>query len=90
MDVDMIHLQPTHRQGDIMVEYKRSYLKKAVRLTLLATHCGITLNTLSRIIHNHLKPSDDLAQRLAETANKLSFSEDYFKAEDFIPRHLRK
>jgi transcriptional regulator with XRE-family HTH domain len=69
---------------------KRIHLKRSVKLNLLASRCDISPMTLSRIINNHIKPSDDLARRLAETANQLCFSEDYFKAEDFIPRHLRK
>lgn len=72
-----------------MKENKRNYLKKSLKLNLLAAYCGISPITLSRIIHNHSKPSQALAEKLAEGANKLCIADDYFKPEDFIPRHLR-
>ena len=73
-----------------MTVNKRNYLKRSLKLNLLAARCEISPMTLSRIINNHIKPSDELAQRLADTANQLCFSEDYFEARDFIPNHLRK
>jgi transcriptional regulator with XRE-family HTH domain len=69
-----------------MKVYKRRFLKKNVKLSLLAERTGITLSYLSRIINNHLVPSDDLARCLAEQANVLSFQEGYFTAADFIPK----
>ena len=69
-----------------MKVYKRQFLKKHVKLSLLAERTGITLGYLSRIINNHLVPSDELAQSLAEQANVLSFQTDYFTAKDFIPK----
>ena len=71
-----------------MIVRKRNYLKRMVKLYILADQCGIRPQTLSRIINNHIKPSEELAQKLADTANKLCFTEDYFEARDFIPRHL--
>jgi len=72
-----------------MIVRKRNHLKRMLKLNLLAAQCEISPETLLRIINNHIKPSDELAQKLADTANKLCFTEDYFKAEDFIPKHLR-
>jgi transcriptional regulator with XRE-family HTH domain len=77
------------RQEKTMIVYKRNHLKKMCKLSLLASQCDISPMTLSRIINNHIKPSQELAQKLADTANKLCLAEDYFKAEDFIPKHLR-
>ena len=69
-----------------MKVYKRQFLKKNVKLSLLAERTGITLSYLSRIINNHLVPSNDLAASLAEQANILSFQTDYFTPSDFIPK----
>jgi transcriptional regulator with XRE-family HTH domain len=69
-----------------MKVYKRQFLKKNVKLSLLAERTGITLSYLSRIINNHLVPSDDLAICLAEQANVLSFQDGYFTPSDFIPK----
>ena len=69
-----------------MKVYKRQFLKKNVKLSLLAERTGITLSYLSRIINNHLVPSDDLAASLAEQAKILSFQTDYFTPSDFIPK----
>ena len=69
-----------------MKVYKRQFLKKHVKLSLLAKRSGITLSYLSRIINNHIVPSNELAQTLAEQANVLSFQEGYFTAADFIPK----
>ena len=69
-----------------MKVYKRQFLKKNVKLSLLAERTGITLSYLSRIINNHLVPSDELAASLAEHANILSFQTDYFTPSDFIPK----
>ena len=69
-----------------MKVYKRQFLKKHVKLSLLAERTGITLSYLSRIINNHIIPSDDLASSLAEHANILSFQNDYFTPSDFIPK----
>ena len=68
---------------------KRNVLKRSVKLNLLAAYCDISPMTLSRIINNHSKPSQRLAEKLAEGANKMCLKEDYFKPIDFIPRHLR-
>jgi len=68
---------------------KRTLLKRSVKLNLLAAYCEISPMTLSRIINNHIKPSQRLAEKLAEGANKMCLTEDYFKPIDFIPRHLR-
>ena len=69
-----------------MKVYKRQFLKKNVKLSLLAERTGITLSYLSRIINNHLVPSNDLAASLAKQANILSFQTDYFTPSDFIPK----
>jgi len=63
---------------------KRSHLKKMAKLNILAAECGISPMTLSRIINNRIKPSYDLARRLANKANELT-SSNYFNAQDFIP-----
>ena len=73
-----------------MKVYKRQFLKKHVKLSLLAERAGITLCHLSRVINNHLVPSDDLAATLAEHANILSFQTDYFTPSDFIPKRTIK
>ena len=72
-----------------MIVRKRNHLKRRVKLNLLAAYCDISPITLSRIINNHIKPSQRLAEKLAEGANKMCLTEDYFKPIDFIPRHLR-
>lgn len=73
-----------------MKVYKRRFLKKHVKLSLLAERTGITLSYLSRVINNHLVPSNELAASLAEHANILSFQTDYFTPSDFIPKHKIK
>lgn len=73
-----------------MKVYKRQYLKKAVKLSLLAERTGITLSYLSKVINNHVMPSDELAASLAEQANILSFQTDYFTPSDFIPKRTIK
>jgi transcriptional regulator with XRE-family HTH domain len=69
-----------------MKVYKRKFLKDNVRLNVLAKRSGITPVYLSKIINNHIVPSNELAQTLAEQANVLSFQEGYFTAADFIPK----
>ena len=73
-----------------MKVYKRQYLKKTVKLSLLAERTGITLSYLSKVINNHVMPSDELATSLAEQANILSFQTDYFTPSDFIPKRTIK
>jgi len=73
-----------------MKVYKRQYLKKTVKLSLLAERTGITLSYLSKVINNHVMPSDELATSLAEQANILSFQTDYFEPSDFIPKRTIK
>ncbi len=73
-----------------MKVYKRQYLKKTVKLSLLAERAGITLSYLSKVINNHVMPSDELAASLAEQANILSFQTDYFEPSDFIPKRTIK
>jgi len=68
---------------------KRTVLKKSVKLNALAGLCKITPDHLSRIIHNHVKPSQDLADRLAVSANILCGAVDYFSADDFIPTRFK-
>ena len=48
-----------------MKVYKRQFLKKNVKLSLLAERAGIHPVYLSQIINNHLVPSDDLAASLS-------------------------
>lgn len=72
-----------------MTVNKRNQLKRLTKLNLLASLCEISPVTLSKIIHNHLKPSDDLAQRLADNANKLCASDDYFQPGDFIANRFK-
>ena len=73
-----------------MKVYKRQFLKKNVKLTLLAERAGIHPVYLSQIINNHLVPSNELAASLAEQANILSFQTDYFTPSDFIPKRTIK
>lgn len=72
-----------------MIVRKRTELKRMTKITTLAELCNISPITLSRIINNHIKPSQELAHRLAENANKLCLTEDYFKPEDFIPQSIK-
>lgn len=72
-----------------MTVNKRNHLKRMIKLNVLASLCEISPMTLSRIINNHIKPSDDLAQRLADNANKLCASDDYFQPGDFIANRFK-
>ena len=87
--IDLAHVQPLTRRL-LMYVNKRAVLKKSVKLNALAGLCKITPDHLSRIIHNHVKPSQDLAERLAVSANILCGSVDYFTAADFIPTRFRE
>tara|TARA_R100000773_G_scaffold17135_1_gene15631 strand:- start:209 stop:409 length:201 start_codon:yes stop_codon:yes gene_type:complete len=66
-----------------MNEAKRKKLKKSVKLTVLAEQAGTSHVYLSKIIHNHAKPSLELADKLAKLANQMTFT-DSFKAKDFL------
>jgi len=67
-----------------MKKYKQQSLKEMVKLNVLARLCEIQPSYLSKIINNHVKPSQDLAERLAVAANILCGSADYFTAADFL------
>ena len=66
-----------------MNEAKRKKLKKSVKLSVLAEKAGTNQVYLSKIINNHAKPSLELASKLAELANQMTFSKTY-KAKDFL------
>jgi len=66
-----------------MNEAKRKKLKKSVKLGVLAEKAGTNQVYLSKIINNHAKPSLELASKLAELANQMTFSKTY-KAKDFL------
>ena len=67
-----------------MKKYKQQSLKEMVKLNVLARLCEIQPSYLSKIINNHVNPSQDLAERLAVAANILCGSADYFTAADFM------
>lgn len=72
-----------------MKKYKQQSLKEMVKLNVLARLCEIQPSYLSKIINNHVNPSQDLAERLAVAANILCGSADYFTATDFITASKR-
>jgi transcriptional regulator with XRE-family HTH domain len=62
---------------------KRKKLKESVKLGVLAKQAGTNQVYLSKIINNHAKPSLELATKLAELANQMTFSKTY-KPKDFL------
>jgi len=62
---------------------KRNVLKRLIKLRLLAEITCITSAYLSQIVNGHKSASDDLARRLANAANRLSYQNDFFKPSDF-------
>jgi len=66
-----------------MNEAKRKKLKKAIKLTVLAEQAGTDSQYLSKIIHNHVKPSLELATKLAALANIMTLSNTY-EPKDFM------
>jgi|TARA_R100000479_G_C6318998_1_gene176988 transcriptional regulator with XRE-family HTH domain len=66
-----------------MKRHLRLELKKNIKLKLLAEKAGITQVYLSQIINNRIKPSQDLASKLAKLSNQMMFT-DKFKPEDFL------
>ena len=66
-----------------MNEAKRKKLKRSVKLTVLAEQAGTNHVYLSKIIHNHAKPSLELANKLAKLANQMTLT-DSFTAQDFL------
>ena len=69
-------------KGVRMKRHLRLELKKNIKLKLLAEKAGITQVYLSQIINNRIKPSQDLASKLAKLSNQMMFT-DKFKPEDF-------
>jgi len=67
----------------IMNETKRRKLKESIKLSVLAKQAGTSQVYLSKIINNHVKPSLELATKLAELANQMTFSKT-FKPKDFL------
>lgn len=61
---------------------KKKQLKTRVKISALADLSKCNNMYLSKIINNKATPSDDLADRLAECANKL-YGEDVFDQSDF-------
>ena len=61
---------------------KKKQLKSRVKLTALANLSKCNHMYLSKIINNKTIPSDELAERLAECANKL-YGEEVFHRIDF-------
>jgi hypothetical protein len=70
--------------------YKRQHLRQMVKLNTLARLCEIQPGYLSRVIHEHVKPSQELAEKLAMNSNLLIGSKDYFEPADFIAARFRK
>ena len=62
---------------------KREVLKRLIKINLLAEITSINAAYLSQIINGHRSASDDLSQRLANAANRLSYQDDFFKPADF-------
>ena len=69
--------------------YKRQHLRKMVKLNTLARLCEIQPSYLSKVIHEHVKPSQELAEKLAEKSNLLIGSTDYFEPADFIAARFK-
>ena len=66
-----------------MDETKRRKLKQSVKISALANQAGTECSYVSKIINNHVKPSLELAIKLAEVANQMTFSKTY-KPKDFL------
>ena len=81
-----------------MTKEKRQQLKAMARLNILAERVGTDAPYLSRIINNQVRPSVDLAERIATTANQMLFAqklaeiaskliiEEQFTAQDFLEK----
>jgi transcriptional regulator with XRE-family HTH domain len=83
-----------------MTKEKRQQLKAMARLNILAEKVGTDAPYLSRIINNQVRPSVDLAERIAITANQMLFAqklaeileladliiEEQFTAQDFLEK----
>lgn len=81
-----------------MTEEKRQQLKAMARLNILAEKVGTDAPYLSRIISNKVRPSVDLAERIASIANQMLFAqklaeiaseliiEEHFTAQDFLDK----
>ena len=79
-----------------MTEEKRKQLKAMIKMSTLAEQSGTKLTYLSRIINNQSKPSAELAEQLAKTANQIMLAhklaeiasrlvlENQFTAKDFL------
>jgi len=79
-----------------MTEEKRKQLKSMVRLSTLAELSGTQVSYLSRILSNQSKPSSELAEQLAKTANQIVLAhklaeiasklvlDNEFTAQDFL------
>lgn len=65
-----------------MNQEKINLLKKNVKMKGLASLAQISPIYLSNVLHGREKPSQELAQKLADLSNTLSFSNS-FTAEDF-------
>ena len=61
----------------------RRKLKESIKMRLLAERAGINQSTLSRILHNRQNVSPELAQKLADLANRLT-GKKQFIAKDFL------
>ena len=81
-----------------MTKEKQKQLKAKVRLNTLAEKVGTDAPYLSRIISNKARPSIELAERIATTANQMIFTqklaeilsrliiEEQFTAQDFLEK----
>jgi len=81
-----------------MTKEKRQQLKAMARLSILAEKVGPDAPYLSRIFINQARPSIDLAERIAKTANQMLFAqklaeiaseliiEEQFTAQDFLDK----
>ena len=58
-----------------MTKEKRQQLKAMARLNILAEKVGTDAPYLSRIINNQVRPSVELAERIAATANQMLFAQ---------------
>ena len=92
----LIQLGELLKEEQTMTEEKRKQLKQMIRMNTLAEQSGTKLTYLSRIINNQSKPSAELADQLAKTANQIILAhklaeiasklvlQDQFTAQDFL------
>ncbi len=92
----LIQLGELLKEAQTMTEEKRKQLKQMIRMNTLAEQSGTKLTYLSRIINNQSKPSAELADQLAKTANQIILAhklaeiasklvlQDQFTAQDFL------